>query len=558
MELLYIWVEELNNIKHQGFNFSLQKKFKFEPKFENDNPKERITGGKLYHENIENVLPKTFFDKNIMNVTGIVGKNGTGKTSLTNMISHIIDLSKEGKNVDEYIAVFETDEIIFVNFDNWKISFDQNTYKQVDKTELKKELEDYQEIIYANHYETIYKFEHIFDIRNYPLLKTTEAKKIFNTFDIYKRKEFKKQIKFIIKDLYDKQVKECDIKLPNSIDIDINKKYFKENTDLYEIIYNYVKTKQKKLTSWLEKNNFHNYLDKFEKDEVTIRDIRNEIGQKTKKQKSIEKVVLYFENLKNMRLNKFCNQDELKFTKNKKVTIRIKDFKEFNDFLEIYHQFDKSNELLIYRWSGISSGEQAFFTIYSRLFDKTEIHEKNLLIVFDEIDTYFHPELQRNFFNFFLDSVLTIFPDRKIQIILTSHSPFVCSDLPKENIIFLEKDKTTGKCIVSDLKDHKQTFGANIHTLFSDSFFMKDGLIGEFAKQKIDNAIELLTKNELTKEEIKYCEQIISIIGEPIIKNFLQKSLDSKRLKKIDKIELIEKQIEDLTKELSDLKTKEK
>ena len=39
-----------------------------------------------------------------------------------------------------------------------------------------------------------------------------------------------------------------------------------------------------------------------------------------------------------------------------------------------------------------------------------------------------------------------------------------------------------------------ETFGANIHTLLSHGFFMKDGLMGEFAKDKIDTAIKYLNQ----------------------------------------------------------------
>jgi hypothetical protein len=73
---------------------------------------------------------------------------------------------------------------------------------------------------------------------------------------------------------------------------------------------------------------------------------------------------------------------------------------------------------------------------------------------------------------------------------------------------------------------------------------MKDGLMGEFAKSKIDEVIKYL--NDESSEEIKSnddAQNIINIIGEPIIKRELQRKLDSKRLSKIDKIDEIEKQM---------------
>ena len=99
----------------------------------------------------------------------------------------------------------------------------------------------------------------------------------------------------------------------------------------------------------------------------------------------------------------------------------------------------------------------------------------------------------------------------------------------------------------------KQTFGANIHTLLSDSFFMEDGLMGEFAKSKIDKAIKLLNQEHLTQDDLKYCEQIISIIGEPIVKNQLQRMLDSKRLKKVDEIDAIKNSMLKMQKRLDEM-----
>ncbi len=76
--------------------------------------------------------------------------------------------------------------------------------------------------------------------------------------------------------------------------------------------------------------------------------------------------------------------------------------------------------------------------------------------------------------------------------------------------------------------------------------------MGEFAKGKIDDVIKLLNSpDKLTDKEIQHCENIVSIIGEPIIKNQLRRMLDSKRLKKIDNIN---KKIEEMEYELKILK----
>ncbi len=145
-----------------------------------------------------------------------------------------------------------------------------------------------------------------------------------------------------------------------------------------------------------------------------------------------------------------------------------------------------------------------------------------------------------------------------IQFIISTHSPFMLSDIPQKNIIFLDKDEQGNCKVVDGLKDKKQTFGANIHTLLSDSFFMEDGLMGEFAKGKIDEVIDYLNNKDTKIKDDEQAQQLIDIIGEPIVKNQLQKMLDSKRLSKVDKIDKIEQDILALQKELKGLKDGQK
>ncbi|WP_244939593.1 hypothetical protein [Caminibacter pacificus] len=82
-----------------------------------------------------------------------------------------------------------------------------------------------------------------------------------------------------------------------------------------------------------------------------------------------------------------------------------------------------------------------------------------------------------------------------------------------------------------------ETFGANIHTLLTHGFFMEDGLMGGYAKSKIDEVIKYLNNEESKIASDEEAQKIINIIGEPIIKKELQRKLDSKKLNKINEIE---------------------
>ncbi|WP_375724857.1 ATP-binding protein [Arcobacter sp. KX21116] len=220
---------------------------------------------------------------------------------------------------------------------------------------------------------------------------------------------------------------------------------------------------------------------------------------------------------------------------------RYSDLK-FNELLKIFDFFKYDNAVKknfnTYLINGInykdlSFGEKSILSLCILIDEKIENDKLNILFL-DEFTVALHPNWER----IIIKKLIEIFKNRNIHFIITSHSPFVLSDIPIQNVVFLEKGKQ-----VYPFEDNQQTFGANIHTLLSHGFFMKDGLMGEFAKDKIDTAIKYLNQSKLSDDELRYCENIISIIGEPIIKRELQRKLDSKKLSKLDKIDEIEEQM---------------
>ncbi len=182
-------------------------------------------------------------------------------------------------------------------------------------------------------------------------------------------------------------------------------------------------------------------------------------------------------------------------------------------------------------FSSLSSGEKTFFNFMMNLIyqldNLSDIDNYNSINLFlDETELGFHPDWQTRYLNKIIE-VLKGY-NKKINLIITTHSPFILSDIPKSNVIFLDKDEN-GNCKVVDGIDKSNTFGANIHTLLADSFFMENGTMGEFAKEKINEVIEFLNlkldnkpenlKLNISQEEVKY---IISIIGEPFLKEKLE------------------------------------
>jgi len=166
----------------------------------------------------------------------------------------------------------------------------------------------------------------------------------------------------------------------------------------------------------------------------------------------------------------------------------------------------------------LSSGEHSMLTFFSRIQDvvdryTTGIDEKERLILFiDEGEVGFHPAWKRVYFKMLLDFLNKC--KYKFQIILTTHSPYLLSDLPAENILLIQRGEN-GKTKLLDSNEFK-TFGSNIHELLATSFFLHNGFMGEFAKQKIEELV-LFFKGEnenYTKESAK---KLISLIGDEII-----------------------------------------
>lgn len=192
---------------------------------------------------------------------------------------------------------------------------------------------------------------------------------------------------------------------------------------------------------------------------------------------------------------------------------------------------------------GLSNGERSFLSLFSRLFfykDRILTH-KDILFLIDEGELGFHPQWQKEYFKLIIDFLSKLFPNNKIQLIITSHSPFLASDLPKENIIFLQKDEDL-KTKIGSLTKHTETFAANIHSLYSDAFFLQGATIGSFSKDILDEIVDYLKGDKQNNEFNSKYRAIIQKIGEPIIKNKLEEMWIQK-LGREEEISLLEARI---------------
>ena len=239
-----------------------------------------------------------------------------------------------------------------------------------------------------------------------------------------------------------------------------------------------------------------------------------------------------------------------------------------------------------------SDGHQEFFNLFAKIYmaintpfdNKKPKKNDTILLLLDEPDNYFHPNWQKQSLDTLIDFLSKNYNFYNFHLIVTSHSPFIISDLPKENIIFLDRydeqdnevkngNQKVGNCKNVSKDIELKTFGANIHTLLSDGFFMSDGLMGEFAKSKINEikrfyelvkkCEKIITKSENVKNTIKNIYQgyepnfrnIQNIIGEPFLQMIIKNYLDELEILFNGKKEFLKneiKRLQDLEKNLDD------
>lgn len=213
-----------------------------------------------------------------------------------------------------------------------------------------------------------------------------------------------------------------------------------------------------------------------------------------------------------------------------------------------------------YSFNDLSTGEQRILRFFADivLINKSFLLKETqpFLYIFDEMDISWHPEWQRMMIDYILDIFENVTDENNSSlknIIFLTHSPLILSDFPKNNVLLIDKDETTGNAII--MKSAINTFGANIHDLFNNNFFLdcKNGrTIGEFAKLKIcEISDKLNSENELREVEIIDLEKAINIIGEPIIRMaFLRKLYSMPNYLSQNKT------MEDLYAEITELKRK--
>ena len=544
MKLIALVIKQYDKLfKEQIFNFSDEYKVDFN--FETNELK--IDKNPDYIEN--------FYGESIYNISPIVGINGTGKTTVLNIISDYSPDKFEQDPDNQYFFLFELgkqeDRVRFNVFcKNLYVDGNQNnSFNYI--------LENYYEprkILYVNlqnkgggsigyrttlNQEGLAMFIHSYlwlsdrkiissvlscslEIEYYGLKDYNDSiprginaigfliyKSIHNIFD--------EEDKFIKKCLSEPLLAEC-------------KKYLKEDVSDYEdsgfnLLLDIVKELNPNEVKE-EENKLKDETRKVKKDYVeSIIDIVN-IFREIRENGSLidnksSSILLKYSNT-NRRLFEDLNNGLVQYTKSKELMRNL-----CYDLNKSFNNYALLKETPDYH---MSTGEGNLIEIFSQLYSYLLKHEKSgedIILLVDELETGMHLEWSRRLIKILIDNLSGILEDegkgRKIQLIFTTHSPYMLSDIKPGNVIMLEKNQETG---YSEGKVLQNTFAKNIQEIMKENLI--DNIYGDFALAKINSMIDRLNGEEKQEGNEEELLKEIHLISEPILRNKLLEMYDKK------------------------------
>ena len=188
-------------------------------------------------------------------------------------------------------------------------------------------------------------------------------------------------------------------------------------------------------------------------------------------------------------------------------------------------------------WLNISDGESHFIKNFAALNEHINLAfvspvpvNGSAILILDEPEVHMHPDLERQYLYLLTHWLHDDFPNMQFQIILLTHSPFLLSDVERSHVLLLQR---TPEDVITAKHPENQTFAANIHNILHEPLFL-DSPFGSISTELICQVIKQLKKGEPENFSPEELEVIISLIGEPLLRNSLYFSLSEyKRTKKL-------------------------
>ncbi|MDR5045727.1 AAA family ATPase [Bacillus thuringiensis] len=610
MKIIFVWIETYKKLNNFQTSFSGKYKIKYHKN------KLVISKNKLF---VENFFKINGSDIDI-NLSAVVGENGTGKSTILDMIVEYIE---QGMFFSDYIFIFESQGKIIID-SNFEINHieitDENLeYRIINNDSLDTLFEKQVTIFFSNVFDVRYfdydeEFRRSYgnnrfsDFPRFRNISTNSLLKSYRKPEDLLYQDFSSQIFFVNE--Y-KSILEMEklVKIPpkiylrtHSLESEIENLAFElehfikefENENVSGVHFNIsIKGDFKEELITLLIQSFCLKIGYLLKKHRLDPDILIDTHHNAKTEnnffkmihKNLVKEVKIYESNKNIlkviktELNNIYNDYQSMLNYLIELNIRSDEMGDYldsnstesNTFINFYKNRFYSTNILSFYWSEMSSGQLSLLNLFGRFYnslyeiqqdlideeflpqkENVSLKEFEYLLLIDECDLYFHPQWQKDWLYYFLKLIEILFKGN-VQVILTTHSPFVLSDFPNTNVTFLS-NFSKPLTLSNEIEGSPRTFGANINELLTNSFFINDGLMGKFAKNKINSFIKDLmntTPDDVLKNKSNL-KTFIDLIGDPFIKNKLLQIYNEKLQLASD--DEIEKRIKYLEKELDILK----
>lgn len=571
MKLHYIWAADYKGFVNQGFNLATDYVFNYS-----------VSNSMLSRtENKKHI--NNFFGEGITDIVGIIGKNASGKTNILELIQYVV----EGANTiinKPFFAVFSDDRKFVIYY--YKMPNINSEFGAEHKS-YEGKIQEINTIFFSNIFDgRRHNFsKKVINISTNDLLNSQFGENINKNYQkiIQNQIKFIKSPQFkLLEDLENSvsvnenhKLKPSKVILTSPIwaniinRIRIFEERFNNETNSKIELRDFVLNFRKKITDNKTFNAikyftaFLVFIDfvlnrdilkysegsKLHKGSEDYYNILKTLLEPTQRELRIDEIYKYFTTDFAFTIDKYWNvyetykflndlietdfgiQSSIEFKEdigaysNRKIQFTLDYNDKVGSFLKGYLEAT-TNQNLAYSidWAGISSGHKAYINLFANFYSiASRLKQENVMICIDEGDLYFHPKWQTEFL-YKLIHVLPKLLNKKCQLFLTTHSPFLVSDLPKSNLLFVQKNQDGNLSVIPKEQIEVETFGGNIGELYLDAFFMQGSLISHFAASKIQSLVDKIkdNKQQLTKDD----NILIDEIGEQLIKLQIKKILN--------------------------------
>ena len=519
MKLIALVIKQYDELfKNQIFNFSDEYKVNFD--FETNELK--IDKNPDYIEN--------FYGESIYNISPIVGINGVGKSTILNLIGYYHRAEDQNKDINQFFYVYlDTNGKFYLRgekYDLNSITIEDLATDQVDISGYcDAQKRDKLNYIMNEDRRPSGRFGRV-SLLDVHLAESSKWYMLNGIFEAYEELYFRGLVSSSYKfsfgvnkyDIPDKYLNDWEqrkffscliLKIIVKICNDFNYCLSDEEIEIYFIDGDYLTLFDKiKKETEEEKKDFLNLLVDF---------LNN-----------FEQII------KNYDIKEYSDSTETRIVE---IGYGEKNFDNRIEFEKLYLDYEKLEknalDLKYYSFRAIdefyynmSTGETNILKVMSYVkWLQMNSSQGTCQLVVDELESGMHLEWSRSLINFLVNYINEInkVGGMNFQLIFTTHSPYMLSDIKPGNVIMIEKNQETG---YSEGKVLQNTFAKNIQEIMKENLI--DNIYGDFALAKINSMIERLNEKEEYEGNEEELLKEIHLISEPILRNKLLEMYDKK------------------------------